>query len=63
MNHIKVNIIPNCQEEKLKCCSCGTQRSVKYEIEILSLNKKLIKLNVCNRCVIHWIAKTNKDGV
>ena len=46
---MKFNLIPNWAEKHLVCCTCGSDKSVKYSTEIAD-----VTVYCCNKCVTRW---------
>lgn len=46
---MEFKLIPNWQEKRLICCTCGTDKSVKYSTEIAD-----VTVFCCNKCSAKW---------
>lgn len=51
--------IKDWQDQRLRCYFCGTNKSVKYSVELIDDNKHL-KVCVCNRCALIYGKDQNR---
>jgi hypothetical protein len=60
-----MKIIPNWQDKLLKCHFCGTNKSVKYAVELHGAicDNKHLEVCVCNKCALLFVHPTEKGGV
>ena len=60
-----MKLIPKWQDKLLRCHFCGTNKSVKYAVELHGAicDNKPLEVCACNRCALLYDHPTEKGGV